>query len=117
MRYLLAILLLAISVTAQTPCDHQSNKKSRFDATAVSPPVKISFWDGKRLEVRFEDSESVNVLILEADKQSVIDVPKDWKEKFFWLLYCEKNHTKDEGMTIHYLYVITPVLPHQIKKQ
>lgn len=114
MRVLLFTLLLTFSVTAQVkePCDHVSQSKRRFDAISLTPPAKVLNWDGKRLEVKFEDKDGIYVMIFDTDKQSAVDAPK--KDSLVWVLYCTKPHSDE--ITLYHAYVVTPVLPNQIKK-
>lgn len=111
MSMIVVMLVLTVVLThAQDKklftCDHTTNSKTRFDNVRITPPVKIRAWNGKLLEVTYEDRLGVYAESFEADRESIIDFTK-YEGKWMWIMYCEKDR---------HLYLVTPVLPKQLSK-
>ena len=127
-RLLLIIWILLTLVygvaKAQAPSlvdDHVTDSLERFDAMRVSPPLTITCFDGKRIEAVYAGAKGQRAYIFEADENSKLEWPKGFKPKehrsdLYWIIYCNKNHSHSPDEYIFYPYVLTQVLPSQIKK-
>jgi hypothetical protein len=99
---MLVVALLAGFRLANAQCDRYSDSKVRFDQMRVLPPSKI-FWDGRTITATFKEGAE----ILQTDKDSVLHIPTDYKDKTFWIIYDSCSR---------YIYVLDEVLPKQVKK-
>lgn len=111
----LIVILMAAFRFANAQDDHFTDSLERFDAMRVSPPVSITFWDGKRIEAVYIGSKETKAFTFNTDANSRLDITKDFKakgskEKFF-IIYCSKNHGED----VFFAYVVSRILPSQIK--
>lgn len=91
-----------------TPCDHSSNQKERFESIRLTPPVKILDWDGRTLNVKYEDRLRVEYITFTADKDSIIHLPTDYKHGLFWVIFCLKDY---------YVYTVAELTPTQMRKK
>jgi hypothetical protein len=90
-------------------CDHTSNEASRFEVVRLLPPVKIRNFDLRNIEYTHEDKFGIHVGSLSANAESVFppDIWKEYKNKFYWVLYCS---------ICKHIYTIAEVTKEQIKE-
>jgi hypothetical protein len=97
----LTILVFAISAYSQAPTlkiqtetDRHADNVQRFQHLKISSPARVTFYDGKTLEIVEEDGKSVlaTSLFIDIDSHG-LDLLKDTKDKKFWIIYCEEHKT------------------------
>lgn len=83
----------AATIDAQD-CDHPSNI-DRFSHVRVLPPteLKITFFDGKRLDYVLQDNRQTIVGSFEVNEKSIVDkdFARDYRKGKWWVIYCDKD--------------------------
>lgn len=126
----LTLILFFVSVTAQDPiyewpqqyyppaeaipdepepeCDHMSTTHERFAQMRLLPPAKITSFTGKEVDYVYDDrfGNYVGKLTVNAETVYAKDLWKNYKGKWYWLLYCLK---------CGHLYNIVELSPTQLK--
>lgn len=115
---LILVVVLMAPALASGQDDHRTDSLQRFELMRITPPVKIVYWDGKRIEAVYIGQKETKAFSFDADENSRLDIAKDFKAKgstqTFLIIYCSKNHAKDEQ--VFYPYVVSRILPSQIIK-
>lgn len=111
---ILSVFLFCPMIFGQTQnpdiakCDHITTSNERFELMRISPPSKVTYYDGQKIEFVHSDSKGVYLHTFEIDEDSIIraDFKKNWKTGYWWIIYCAREN---------HIYAISRVDPKQLK--